>query len=103
MSSSRPKTSLPVTGNLATEIFFGPNLLAASGFRRLKCEGGLLQVPTCDPTSCLDSACYCRHRLQQLVRSLESLCRIFLKEFLKENYDRLAKRVQIRTDVYADS
>src|SRR6201994_3652670 len=24
ISSSRPKTSLPVTGNLATEIFFGP-------------------------------------------------------------------------------
>ena len=31
MSSSRPKTSLPVMGNLATEIFFGPNL--ACGFR----------------------------------------------------------------------
>ena len=26
MSSVRPKTSLPVTGNLATEIFFGPAL-----------------------------------------------------------------------------
>src|ERR1700726_2710891 len=26
ISSSRPKTSLPVTGNLATEIFFGPSL-----------------------------------------------------------------------------
>jgi len=26
MSSSRPKRSLPVTGNLATEIFFGPAL-----------------------------------------------------------------------------
>ena len=26
MSSSRPKTLLPVTGNLAMEIFFGENL-----------------------------------------------------------------------------
>ena len=26
MSSSRPKTLLPVTGNLATEIFFGESL-----------------------------------------------------------------------------
>src|SRR6516165_4256413 len=31
MSSSRPKTSLPVTGSLAMEIFFGPDL--AGGFR----------------------------------------------------------------------
>ena len=31
MSSSRPKTSLPVIGNLATEIFFGPSL--AGGLR----------------------------------------------------------------------
>jgi hypothetical protein len=47
MSSSRPKTSLPVTGNLATEIFFGASLarglrVAATGFcndeARL-CEG----------------------------------------------------------------
>ena len=40
MSSSRPKTSLPVMGNLATEIFFGPNL--ADGFRvtTRECEGG---------------------------------------------------------------
>ena len=27
--------------------------------------------------------------LKKFVRSLETLCRIFLKEFLKENYDRL--------------
>ena len=31
ISSSRPKTSLPVTGNLATEIFFGASL--AGGLR----------------------------------------------------------------------
>ena len=30
MSSSRPKTSLPVTGNLATEIFFGTTLAGSS-------------------------------------------------------------------------
>src|SRR4029077_4534447 len=49
----------------------------------------LLQALTSDSTPCVDSAGYRRHRLQQLVRSLETLCRIFLKEFLKENYDRL--------------
>jgi hypothetical protein len=32
ISSSRPKTSLPVIGNLATEIFFGPSL---AGDRRI--------------------------------------------------------------------
>ena len=37
----------------------------------------------------VESARYRRHRFQQLVRSLETLCRIFLKEFVKENYDRL--------------
>src|SRR5215469_18064097 len=49
----------------------------------------LLQALTSDSTPCVDSACYRRHRLQQLVRSLETLCWIFLKEFLKEHYDRL--------------
>jgi hypothetical protein len=42
-----------------------------------------------DCTARIDSAYYRRHRLHQLVWSLETLCRIFLKEFLKENYDRL--------------
>ena len=51
--------------------------------------GNLLQVLSSDSTSSIDSACDRRYRLQQLVRSLETLCRIFLKEFLKENYDRL--------------
>src|SRR6201993_1109326 len=36
ISSSRPKTSLPVTGNLATEIFFGPSL--TGGLRALAPE-----------------------------------------------------------------
>src|SRR5262249_16613251 len=52
-------------------------------------RGRLLQVLTTDPTRCVESAYYRRYRLQQLVWSLETLCRIFLKEFLKENYDRL--------------
>src|SRR4029077_20678774 len=52
-------------------------------------RGRLLQALKSDSTPCVDCACYRRHRLQQLVRSLETLCRIFLKEFLKENYDRL--------------
>ena len=52
-------------------------------------SGRLLQALTSDSTPCVDSAGYRRHRLQQLVRSLETLCRILLKEFHKENYDRL--------------
>ena len=36
ISSSRPKSSLPVTGNLATEIFFGPCL--PNCLRVLACE-----------------------------------------------------------------
>src|SRR5208337_2974132 len=43
-------------------------------------RGRLLQALTSDSTPCVDCACYRRHRLQQLVRSLETLCRIFLKE-----------------------
>src|SRR5271165_1466442 len=52
-------------------------------------RGRLQEALTRDSTPCVDSACYPRYRLQQLVRSLETLCRIFLKEFLKEHYDRL--------------
>ena len=37
----------------------------------------------------VDCVSYRRYHLQQLVRSLETLCWTFLKEFLKENYDRL--------------
>jgi hypothetical protein len=44
---------------------------------------------TRDSTAPIDCAYYRRHRLQQLVRSVETLCRIFLKEFLKENDERL--------------
>src|SRR5258708_5449025 len=90
MSSSRPKTWLPVTGNRATEISADPSL--AGGLRvptREAVGGRLKESLTSDSTPCVDCACYRRHRLQQLVRSLETLCRIFLKEFLKENYDRL--------------
>src|SRR5262249_38173614 len=89
-SSSRPKISLAVTGNLATEILSGPSL--AAGLRvptREAVGGGRLQALTSDSTSCLDSAGYPRYRLHQFVRHLEALCWIFLKEFLKENYDRL--------------
>jgi hypothetical protein len=52
-------------------------------------RGRLQEALTSDSTPCVDSAGYRRYRLQQLVRSLETLCRILLKEFLKENYDRL--------------
>jgi len=40
-------------------------------------------------TPCIDSICYPRYRLQKFIRSPEALYRIFLKQFLKENYDRL--------------
>src|SRR4029077_11139718 len=52
-------------------------------------RGHLLQVLASDSAPRTRSTFYCRHRLEQLVWSLESLRRIFLKEFLKENYDRL--------------
>src|ERR1700693_419239 len=52
-------------------------------------RGRLLEALTSDSTLCADSGCYRRHRLQQLVRSPETLRRIFLKEVLKENYHRL--------------
>jgi hypothetical protein len=42
-----------------------------------------------DFTSCVDSGCYYGHHLEQLDRSLETLRRVFLKEFLQENCDRL--------------
>ena len=52
-------------------------------------RGHLLEALTSDSTPCIDSACYRRYRIQELARSPETLCRIFLKKFLKENYDRL--------------
>ena len=89
MSSSRPKRSLPVTGNLAIEIFLGASL--AGGFRVPTREAveGICSSLMSDSTPCSESACYCRQCLQQFVRSLESLCRIFIEEFLEEVYDRL--------------
>ena len=40
-SSSRPKTSLPVTGNLATEIFFGPGFEGGLRVRAGAAAGGI--------------------------------------------------------------
>jgi hypothetical protein len=63
ISSSRPKISLPVTGNLANEILSGASL-----------PGGL-RVPTREAVGgvsrrlrrvILRRACYRRHRLQQI-------------------------------------
>src|SRR5208337_1335860 len=77
------------------------NLLRCRSFWRLASygmrsgSGRLLQALTSDSTPCVDSACYRRHRPQQFVRCLETLCRIFLKEFLKENDDRLRHLVQL--------
>src|SRR3984893_3253297 len=52
-------------------------------------RGRLLQALTSDSTPCVDCVCYRPYRLQEFGRSLETLGRIFLKEFLKQNYDRL--------------
>ena len=49
----------------------------------------ILYTLTSDSTPCVDSVCYLRYRLQKPVRSLETLGRIFLKEFPKEDNDRL--------------
>src|ERR1700751_3996873 len=72
-------------GNLLRRRFCQP---LASYCRRSHWEH-LLQALTSDSTACFDSTCYRGYRPQQLVRSPETLCRIFLKEFLKENDDRL--------------
>jgi hypothetical protein len=61
---------------LAATLIFEPSLPDA-------CH----RLGTRDSTPCVESACYCRYRLQQFVWSPETLCRIFLKKFLKENYD----------------
>src|SRR5271166_2742961 len=52
-------------------------------------RGRLQEALTSDFTPCVDSGCYRWYRFQQLVRSLETLRRIFLKQFLQENNDRL--------------
>src|SRR5271157_2847597 len=52
-------------------------------------RGRLQEALASDSTPSVDGDCYRRYRLQQLVRSPKTLRRIFLKEFLKENYDRL--------------
>src|SRR4029077_15534635 len=45
-------------------------------------NGRLLEALARNSTPRVDRAHYRRHRLQHLIRSLETLCRIFLKEFL---------------------
>jgi Predicted metal-binding integral membrane protein (DUF2182) len=61
--------------------------LASSDTRSGK--GRLQEALASDSTPSVDSGCYRRYRLQQLIRSPETLRRIFVKEFLKENDDRL--------------
>jgi hypothetical protein len=46
ISSSRPKTSLPVTGNLATEIFLGPSLAGGLRVSAREAAGGILCKPS---------------------------------------------------------
>jgi hypothetical protein len=61
--------------------------LASSDTRSAR--GRFLQALTSDSTPCVNSSGYRRYLLQEFVRCLKALCRIFLKEFLKENDDRL--------------
>src|SRR4029077_2764061 len=51
-----------------------------TSYGRRSGRGHFLQVLASDSTPRTGSIFYCRHRLEQLVRSLESLCWIFLKE-----------------------
>src|ERR1700757_3793974 len=73
---------------------YGDLLWSESCWRSASCDtrsgrGCPLQALTSDSTPCVDSACYRRNRLQQLVWSLKTLCWIFLKEFFNENDNRL--------------
>src|SRR5271165_5972844 len=54
-----------------------------SGRRRL------LEALTSDSAPCIDSGCYRWYRFEELSRVLKATPWVFLKEFLKENYDRL--------------
>ena len=47
----------------------------------------LLQALTGDSAPCVDSARYCRHRLQKFDGALETPGRVFLEEYLNENND----------------
>ena len=47
-----------------------------------------MQVLTSDSTPCVDSACYCRHRLQEFGRVLEAASGVFLQQHLKQSNDR---------------
>src|SRR5215471_1994672 len=70
-------------------LFWTKSCRPLASFETRSTRGCLPQFLMRDAVARVDSICYRRYRLEQLVRSLESLCRIFLKEFLKENYDRL--------------
>src|SRR5215472_1206404 len=66
MSSSRPKTSLPVTGSLAIEIFFGPGLDGGLRVRAGEAVGDIFtQALAGDSAPCLDSSGYRRYSLQK--------------------------------------
>ena len=91
-SSSRPKTSLPVMGNLATEIFSGPSLArrappATTG--ALGGSGHILEALLRDRTPRVDRACYHWHRLQKFGRVLKTPTGVFLEEDFNQNNDRL--------------
>src|SRR5262249_40650562 len=89
MSSSRPKTLLPVTGNLATEIFSGACLAGGLRVPTRETAEVLLEALISDSAPCVDSGCYRWYRFQEFSRVRKATPGIFLKEFPKENYDRL--------------
>jgi hypothetical protein len=88
ISSSQPNRSVLVTGNLATEIFSGPGLAGGLGVpTRKAAEGAFCSLWRVSVRLESIAPIIVGIALHQFVWSLETLCRIFLKEFLNENYD----------------
>src|ERR1700736_3922893 len=48
-------------------------------------RGRLLEAPTSDSASCVDGACYRRHRHQKFCRVLKAPPGVLLEEYLNEN------------------
>src|SRR5260370_42440555 len=96
ISSSRPKRSIPVTGKLATEIFFGPSRTAGLRAAGRKVGGGIccsfwrvILPPR------VDRVCYRRDYLRKIGRVLEAPRRVFLKKHLKQKNNPLREAFQL--------
>src|SRR6516225_5245478 len=84
------KNITPCNGQSGYGNFLGSHytLRLASSCTRSR-RGRLLQALTRDFTTCVESACYRWYRFEEFSRLLKATPGVFLKEFLKENYDRL--------------